>query len=121
MKTMLLMFSMVILLAGCGHRDPISRIVKTESANEYFGNGMYMLIQLPASASASEVASRALGVSVTNITVLETRQVQIPTGSKLPPEFVGYTAALVDTGSSRKVVLLQFHKDGWWSQVYDDK
>ena len=115
------MFSAVILLAGCAHQDPITRIVKTESANEYFPNGAYLPIQLPATASVGEVASRALRVSSTNITVLETRQVQIPTGSRLPPEVVGYTAALVDTGSSRKVVLLQFHQDGWWSRVYDEK
>jgi len=122
MKAWPFIFIVALVLVGCGHRDPIDQVVKKESANDFFGNGMYMLIPLPASASVTEVTSRALSLPDTNITVLETRQVRIH-GSLLPP----FTAVLADTGSGQKVILLQFRPDkqhppgGWWSHVYDAK
>jgi len=115
----------VLVLVGCGHRDPIDRIVKEESRNPYFHNGMFTAIRLPPTASAIEVALKALGQSDTNIAVLESRQVQIHADKELPPELMSYTAVLIDTGKGRKVVLLQFQKyskdppGAWWSRVYE--
>ena len=111
-------------------RDPIDRIVKKDSANEYFPNGMFIPIHLPETAPIAEVASRALGQSITNVTVLDTRQVHISYGDadKLFPQRIrdfNYTAVLVDSSSGQKVVLLQFQQNSqhppgsWWSRVYD--
>jgi hypothetical protein len=125
MKAWPFIILMAPVLVCCGHRDPIDRIVEQDSADPFFPTGMFTPIRLPATASAAEVASRALGQSGTNITVLETRQVQIHADSGLPAELVNFTAVLVNTTSGLKVVLLQFQKDsqnppgGWWSRVYD--
>ena len=117
-----------LVLAGCGRRDPIDRIVKEESANPHFPSGLTSIIQLPAAAPVAQVTAEALGLAETNITILETRQVHISYGDEnklVPPESLSYIAVLVDTGSGRKVVLLQFRQDshhppgGWWSRDYD--
>jgi hypothetical protein len=132
MKALPFIIFLSIISTGCSHRDPIDRIVKEESSNQDFPSGMFMPIRLPATASAAELASRALGFEqlATNCTVLETRQVRIHEDSPLPPELIKYTAVLVDTTSGRKVILLQFQQytkhtnslpGGWWSRVYDVK
>ena len=117
-----------MVLAGCGHRDPIDRIVKKDSADPFFPSGLTGIIKLPPTAPVSEITARALGLTGTNVTILETRLVHISYGDSdklLPPESVLYTAVLVDTDTGRKVVLLQFERDkrdppgGWWSRVYD--
>jgi hypothetical protein len=119
---------MPVFLAGCGHSDPIDSIVKKDSADPYFPSGLTAIIKLPPTASVAEVTARALGLTGTNVTILETRQVHISYGDEdklVPPESIRYTAVLVDTSSGRKVVLLQFERDkhdppgGWWSRVYD--
>jgi hypothetical protein len=128
MKTRPFIILTALILVGCGHRDPIDRIVKEDSADPHFPSGMFMPIRLPATASVGEVAARALGLAETNITILESRQVHISYGDEdklVPLERVSYTAVLVDTSSGRKVVLLQFQQDshhppgGWWSRDYD--
>jgi len=130
MKISAFILSLFGVLTSCGYQDPIDRIVKQESANEYFGNGMFMPIRLPATASPAEVTSKALALEQlgTIFTLLETRQVQIHADSGLPPEIVNYTAVLAHTGFGRKVVLLQFQSftnhscnAGWWCRVYDVK
>jgi hypothetical protein len=117
-----------LILAGCGHRELIDRIVKEDSADPHFPSGLSSLIRLPAAAPVAQVAAKALGLVETNITILETRQVHISHGDEnklVPPERLSYIAVLVDTGSGRKVVLLQFQQDsdhppgGWWSRDYD--
>ena len=121
MKAWSFIILMAFVLIGCGHRDPIDRIVKKESANPYFGNGGFVPIRLPKSASPTEVVGKIFG----KVKILETREVQIPAGTGFPPEVVNYTAVLVDRGFDQKVVFLKFVEDkhrppgGWWSQVYD--
>jgi|SRR6266850_3405906 len=128
MQTSPFIILVTLVLAGCGHQDPMERIVKEQSANPHFPSGMFMPIRLPATASVGEVAARAVGLAETNIAILETRQVHISYGDKdklVPPELVSFTAVLVDSSSGRKVVLLQFQQDshhppgGWWSRDYD--
>jgi hypothetical protein len=134
MKSRLFIISLVaFVMVGCGHQDPIDSIVKKESANPYFGNGMYVPIRLPAAATPEQLTSavfkqdlRELG-SVTNI--VEARKIQImPKGlmDVTNTDFFNYTAVLVDTDIGRKVVLLHYFDGGknktsagWWHEVYD--
>jgi hypothetical protein len=128
MKASFLIVVLAGISTGCGHGDPIERIVKRETANPYFPSGLTMTIELPATASVVEVTSRALGQSITNITILEARRVHISRGDEerqTPPGFWDYTAVRVNTSSGQKVVLLQFQQDSqhppgsWWSRDYD--
>jgi hypothetical protein len=128
MKTSSLSFLMIVLLAGCTPANPIDRVVQKESSNQYFPSGMSALINLPATASPAQVASSALGESLTNITIMKIRPVRIvykdmKDVAKEQPDLFNYTAVLVDTKSGQKVVLLQYNNharlSGWWSGVYD--
>ena len=128
MKIAFIIF-LAVVFVGCSREDPIDRIVKQDSADPHFPSGLVMAIRLPATAPVIEVTSNALGRSLTNITILETRQVHISgwEDDKLAPsEVFEYTAVLVSTSSGRKVVLLQFRQDkryppggSWWNRVYD--
>jgi hypothetical protein len=115
MKTWLLIILAAVFLAGCGHRDPIDRVVAEASANPYFKNGPFQPVLLPETASPVEVAARALGYgdSTTNIPVLEVRKVQIYNEE--------YTAVLLPFGAGQRVVLLQYEKavGRWWNRKYD--
>ena len=117
-----------LALAGCSARDPIDGIVREDSADPYFPNGLFPIINLPSTAPVVEVAAKALGLAATNVSVLETRQVHIAYGNEGKTAFSEdsrYTAVLVNTGSGRKVVLLQFERgnrqapSNWWSRIYD--
>jgi hypothetical protein len=132
MKAWPFIFLVTFVLAGCGHRDPIDRIVRQDSADPSFRSGLNGLIMLPSTASITNVTTRALETvgAGTNIMILETRQVQIAYGDEakiVQPQAIRYTAVLVDTDSGKKVVLLQFDgpkhgpSGGWWSRVYDAK
>lgn len=111
----LAIFSLAALL-GCQPIDPIDRVVRKESSNEYFPSGMWKPIDLPATASAEEVIGKLFA---TPIRILTNREVRISEDL--------YRAALVETGGGRKVVLIRYDKDrnptkklkGWWSRVYD--
>lgn len=111
MKTPFFVILLAIVLTGCGLKDPIDRIVKEESANPHFGNGMLRPLLMPATASPSQVVARIVG----NLPILEIRQVYIPSDHA-----DAYTAALVAKGDVRGVVLLRCENDdqGWWTQVY---
>lgn len=115
MKARLLIILVAVFLVGCGHRDPIDRVVADASANPYFKNGMFHPVYLPETASPVEVTARALGYgnSTTNIAVLEVRKVQIHNEE--------YTAVLLPFGAGQRVVLLQYMKEvgRWWNRKYD--
>jgi hypothetical protein len=108
------------------HQDPIDSIVKEASADPIFpaSNTLCLEINLPATAPVAEVVTRALTETAeTNVTVLETKQVQIANADKnrvVPPDYLRYTAVLVNTSSGERVILLQFQRDGnWFYRVYD--
>jgi hypothetical protein len=119
--------ALFLFLVGCSQQDPIDSIVEKASSNPIFpsSNIIVELIKLPATAPIAEVVSKALeprGPEGKNVTILETRQVQIANADKnrvVPSDFLRYTAVLVNTSSGRKVILLQFQPDGWWNQIYD--
>ncbi len=100
------------VVAGCGPRDAIERVVKKESRNDYFGNGLHSFIPLPASASAQQVVGRILKMDVK---ILTNRDVRLSGRT--------YTAALVENDGHRKVVLIRYEDgnySGWWHQEYDE-
>src|ERR1700739_390414 len=103
------------VLAGCGHPDPIDRIIDKAFASPGPGNGPFTPIPLPATASVTQVLARTV---VGNSPILEIRQVNVS-------GLGAYTAVLVGNSPNQKVVLLQFQPDslhppgGWWSRPYD--
>jgi hypothetical protein len=113
------------LLAGCATTpDPIDRLVSRLSSDHSWERGDYFSLGLPASSSIEQVVSRVLELlssdtrPVTTHKIIKVRKVGIP-GSSLPGV---YTAVLVDTGSGRKVVLLNHvgpDRD-WWYLVFDE-
>jgi hypothetical protein len=118
--------TLVLILVGCSHQDPIDTIVKKASADPIFpdSNTLSLNFKLSATAPVAELVSRALiETAETNVTILETKQVQIANVDKnrvVPPDFLRYTAVLVNTSSGRRVILLQFQPDGsWFYRVYD--
>ena len=121
MKAPFFVILLAFVLTGCGPRDPIDRIVKQESANAYFGNGMYHPLKMPATASPTQVVAQIVG----KLPILEVRQVYIPNYYANASDC--YTAVLVDGGYRQEVVLLQYFgvtnngdiHAGWWSKVYD--
>ena len=136
MKAWHFIILVAVFLTGCGHRDPIDRVVRQASANPWFGNGLFMPIRLPATATPQQLTSAAFKqdiselCSVTNI--IESRKVQI-IRKGMPKDIIDekhidyftYAAVLVDTDVGRKVVLFHYFdggKDkkaaGWWHQVY---
>ena len=116
--------------------DPIATLVETLSASHLWRNGIFLSVELPATASADEVIAgmfEKLSLDegqVTRYRILETRLVQIPKNlpyTNIPgvrtTETLPYTyiAALVRTDYGDKIVLLKYRgpQIGWWSRVYD--
>jgi len=131
-KALCYIFLLAAVLTGCGQRDPIDQVVRQESSNPYFGNGLFVPIHLPATTSPEQLASaifnRDSSTSGNKANILETKKVQIrykDSPEDARPDACSYIAMLVDTASGRKVVLLQYHEGGskglggWWHQVYD--
>jgi hypothetical protein len=87
--------------------------VQKESANDYFGFGMYVPITLSATASVEQVVGKIFRA---DMKILTNREVHIKDEK--------YTAALVEASGQRKVVLLQYHSgpksSGWWHKVYEE-
>ena len=108
---------LVVIMTGCGHQDPIDRIVKQASANPHFSDGMFHPLRLPETASPTQVVTRIEG----KLPILEIRQVFIPDTdeSRLFPEATSYTAVLMKFGDGRRVVLIKPSPGGWWSRVYN--
>jgi hypothetical protein len=124
-----------IVFCGCGDKNPIDQVVKQESSNPYFGNGLCTLIRLPATASPEQLVSNVFKQnvdepgSVTNI--VEVRKVQIiykteKDWAATNQERFTYTAVLVGMNTGRKVVLFRYFDGGtnkssgdWWHRIYD--
>ena len=128
MKSTFFIISVVaVVLAGCGHQDPIDSIVKKASAGPCFPpitDILTFAIELPATAPVAELVSKAL-YNETNITILETKQVDIANNAnKLRlghSDIRRYTAVLVNTSSGRKVVILHFYPlYSYWDYVTYD-
>ena len=133
MKHGFFLLVLALALAGCGHPNPIDRIVKEESANGTFPSGIFTPIYLPATASIREVTSNVLAratapSTVTNITILQVQHVTIDfenMSKELLPFGPTYTAVLVNTTLGQKVVLLQYEGSStnspsyWWNRVYN--
>ncbi|MEI7732724.1 MAG: hypothetical protein WCO56_24340 [Verrucomicrobiota bacterium] len=94
---------------GCTPTDPIDQVVKMESKNPGFRRGMYFRgFRTTNQLSLEVVAAKAVGASLTNIVLLEKRQVFIPMkGFEHVPGINDYTAVLLKNGSKRIVLLLQ--------------
>jgi hypothetical protein len=97
--------------------DPIDRVVRKVSSDDFFTSGMFKPIDLPATASAEELAGKLF---VPPIKILTNREVRIADDP--------YRAVMVETSDGRKVVLFRYDEKrnrdsklkGWWSRVYDD-
>ncbi len=103
--------------------DPIAELVVRLSATHgLWQNGLFVPIQLPASASHEQVLLRLFELSAFNAGrvsehhVLDARRIEIPGGAQGQ-----YTALLVHTNLGRKIVILKFSGPGagWWSHIYD--
>lgn len=126
-KTALLLCLVTYILIGCTPSDPIDRLVKEESSDPMFGNGMYFPITLPETTPPNQIAAMALNDTLTNLVVLKIKNVIISYGKEqdMMPETTRYTAVLVGTRDGVKIVLAQYRSDkpvvGWWTRVYDVK
>jgi type IV pilus biogenesis protein CpaD/CtpE len=111
------------LLVGCATTpDPIDRLVADYSASHgMWVNGTYPILDMPQTASPEQVIKKRFEMGlprgqVANYKILKIRQIHIPTGQ------IGsdlYTAALVQTDSGEKIVLLKYDGRDWWSRVED--
>jgi hypothetical protein len=103
--------------------DPIDALVAqlTRTGGMWL-NGLSPVLELPENASTEElVAEFFQKVSyeqgqIKSHTIADSRRVTITPGIFDDQ----YTAVLVDTNLGRKILLLQYSKNGgWWSRVYD--
>ena len=111
MKSVLLLAA-ALAFAGALVPDPFEQAVDKMSGPTW-KNGISPRLDLPKTASTEELVAKVLAGR--KYKILETRKVWIEGGG---PGSDTYTAILVETGSQKQVVLLQF--DGsWWSHVVD--
>lgn len=100
--------------------DPIERLVTRLSASPLWGNGIYVPLKLPESASKEELVAAAFAVTALDLRgdwrVGEARPVHF----EHTPESETHTAVLVETRLGQKIVLLQYQSaSGWWNRVFD--
>lgn len=100
--------------------DPIERLVIRLSSSPLWGNGIYVPVKLPESASNEELVAAAFAVTALDLRgdwrVGEARPVHF----EHTPEGEIYTAVVVETRLGQKIVLLQYQsKSGWWNRVFD--
>jgi hypothetical protein len=90
--------------------NPIDRVVKMESENPHFRVGFYFKgFSATNQLSPEAVAAKAVARPLTNIVVLETREVFIPMkGFENVPNINNYTAVLLKDQSKNIVVLMQY-------------
>jgi hypothetical protein len=114
-------------MASCGYppHDPIDDIVEKESANPGFRTGMYFkAIPDTQPLSPEAVAARAVHQPLTNVFILETKEVVIPMkGFEDVPFIHNYTAVLLRDKSRRFVVLTQHYstEQRWLFRRYEVK
>jgi hypothetical protein len=100
--------------------DSIARLVAELSNSPLWFNGLFPDLHLPPTATVEQVVASVFEHisldhgKVTSHSVLQQEQVKI---ASEPRE---YTAALVETNFGRKIVLLQYQGNGWWSRVFDE-
>jgi hypothetical protein len=105
--------------------DPIGQLVADLSADNRFEPwwaGIFSVLGLPETASPEDVIHRIFEMGmptgqVRSYKILEIRQVHIPNGNGSGL----YTAALVQTDSGKKIVLMQYNGRDWWTRTYDTK
>ena len=105
--------------------NPIDQLVADLSASrgwEPWWAGISSGLGLPETASPEDVIHRIFEMGmptgqVRNYKILEIRQVHIPNGDGSGL----YTAALVQTDSGKKIVLMQYDGRDWWTRTYDIK
>lgn len=131
-----------VLITGCAERkdatervprnDPIQRLVTRLKNAQHVGhglpNGPALSINLPRTASISELVSQSLFLGspdVTNATILATRKVHIEDVVMASSVEAGlnldYTAVLVKVGVKTNIVLLKPEERGagWEIRVYN--
>lgn len=114
-------------LVGCGHQDPIDRLVNKVS-HESVPSYIFRPINLPATATPKELIAAIYkrgvvyspGFAFATYEIVEVREVQIE-----PPRRK-FTAVLLDTDLGQKIVLLQplgneTNWHGWYYRTYDAK
>jgi len=108
--------------SGIGEADPIVALVERLSADRSgdWINGLYLRLDLPATASVEEVFDRMFERSpfhegfVRDYTIVEMRPVVIE-GLRAEP----FTAAIVDTNFGRRIVLFRRERLDWWTRIYE--
>ena len=107
------------VIEGKAVTDPIAHLVVSLSGlGGMWMNGMSPIIRLPKNAAPEDVASKVLQVEGSkNCRVIRVEQVQID--DDMPSS--SFTAVLVHTDISDKIVLLRYFDQGtfWWSRVFE--
>jgi hypothetical protein len=113
--------------------DPIDRLVADLSATHgMWRNGIFPALNLPLTATPEEVIKKRFDQDVagglfTSYKILRIRSVPIATTGYIgaladpPADSVWCTAALVETDSGKKILLMKYTGEQWWTRVYDTK
>src|ERR1700722_13262197 len=117
-----------IFLVGCGHRDPIDRLVRKVS-HENVPSYPFKRIELPATATPEQLISAlskrsALDLGHFDFTSYKISQIR-PVLTEAPMSET-FTAVLLDTSLGQKIVLLRpmqsgTNFEGWYYRTYDAK
>jgi hypothetical protein len=118
----------LVLVAGCATADQIGDLVT--NLPDGWNLGLAPIVPLPKTASTEQVLHAVFQVRltgdglITNYTVLKARQVTLAGVHHPGARKDSYTAVLVQTGHSEKIVLFRYDdfSKGWWSsRIYDAK
>lgn len=105
--------------------DPIDRLAdQLSSTRGAWINGSFPEINLPSTATTEQVVTAFFQTmkdahgGVPSHKTLRVKEIQIPIGLPDPEQ---YAAALVQTKSGKKIVLVKFENKavGWWTRLYD--
>ncbi len=115
-----------MVLAGCGPRDPVDRLMHRVS-NETVWSYPFKAIDLPATATPEELVAALSKRRVLELGHFEFRGYkisQIRSVQTEPPESDKYTAVVLETSLGQKIVLLQpiqrgTNWGGWYYETYD--
>jgi len=104
---------------GPSNGDAIDTLVRRLASDPMWMNGLAPTIDLPRSATPAQVVATALQLGGFTQGRGKPFRIIANRAVRIDRETADYEAVLVETALGRKIVLLSYASNGWWTRVFD--